>query len=315
MRTHTDRDIRMLVARSSVGAHHVPLNLAGAQLEMANLPHVDLRGANLARANLRGAMLWGARLDGACLDGADLTCANLIWGCLRACSVNGTLLVEAALDETVVCCLSEAITAGADLITVTFTAEALRQMVQRDAGTLGEIAEEVAGRSEALRARDSAILRSHAQSAPPTLRARGAAGASRRYEELQLARARVLSDGDLEELFCWSAVTGKPLNLRGCNLSGASLRTASLRVAGLEWTDATGADTRGVWTWSGPPFRIPAAGSDFRAAHRQADRAAPSTDDPGGIEAWRRVVNATKTVPTLQPSAPKPRACPGARPP
>ena len=50
MSTYTDRDLRMLVARSSVFSdvgHRVPLNLAGANLEMATLPYVDLRGANL----------------------------------------------------------------------------------------------------------------------------------------------------------------------------------------------------------------------------------------------------------------------------
>lgn len=95
MRTHSDRDIRMLFARSSVGEHHVPPELAGANLEMANLPHVDLRGANLAGANLRGAMLWGAKLDGACLDGTDLTCANLTWCTFFDCSMKGTLLIDA----------------------------------------------------------------------------------------------------------------------------------------------------------------------------------------------------------------------------
>ena len=60
MGTYTDRDLRMLVARSSVPSdlgQHVPLNLAGADLEMATLPRVDFRGADLKGANLRGAML------------------------------------------------------------------------------------------------------------------------------------------------------------------------------------------------------------------------------------------------------------------
>lgn len=122
MRTHTDRDIRLLVARSSVEVHHEPVELAGAVLEMAALPHVDLRGANLKGANLRGAMLWGARFDGACLDGADLTCSDLSWASLAGCSLRETLLVEAEMDETLVDLgLQGAVTAGAGMTTVTFT--------------------------------------------------------------------------------------------------------------------------------------------------------------------------------------------------
>jgi pentapeptide repeat protein len=245
MRTHTDRDVRILVARSSVGEHHVPVDLANAHLEMANLPHVDLRGANLAGANLRGAMLWGARLDGACLDGADLTCANLTWSSLRGCSLKGTLLVEADLDEAVMGGGSwDPVTAGADMVTITLSAEAWSELVQtHDPGASRESPKEAASKEEARQARDAAILRSHRESAPPSLRARGAAGFSQKHQELELARARVLSDGDLEELLRWSAATGKPLNLRGCNLSGASLRSAMLRGACLGFTNATGADT------------------------------------------------------------------------
>jgi len=264
MRTHTDRDLRMLVARSSVGSPpgaHVPLNLAGADLEMAILPRVDLSGADLTGANLRGAMLWGARLDRACLDGADLTCADLTWSSLAECSMKGTLLVEADLDEARVD-LGGAITVGAAMETVTFTAPAIRRMRESrdEAGPERETPEEVFRRTEAARVREEAILHAHQQSAPLSLRKRGAAGFRLcrsapgfagdwyAYKEgkFQQAQTRVLSDVDLRDLLGWSAATGKPLNLRGCNLEGANLRNASLRGACLAFTRATGADTRGV---------------------------------------------------------------------
>jgi len=59
MSEHSDRSLRLLVARSSVGKDHVPLHLVNEDLEMASLPFDDLRGANLSGANLRGVMLWG----------------------------------------------------------------------------------------------------------------------------------------------------------------------------------------------------------------------------------------------------------------
>jgi uncharacterized protein YjbI with pentapeptide repeats len=239
MRTHTDRDLRMLVARS----RRVPLQLAGAHLEMANLPYVDLSGANLAGANLRGAMLEGALLDGACLDGADLTCANLGWADLSKCSVNDTLLVEANLEEAAVGSNYEtAVTVGADMVTITFSAEALRSFAAR---TPLNVPEEVARLNEAQRAREEqAIWDTHVQNAPQLLRARRCWPSW--PQEREQAYARVLSDSDIRDLLHWSASTGTPLNLRGCNLSGANLRNASLRGANLAHTDATAADTRGV---------------------------------------------------------------------
>jgi uncharacterized protein YjbI with pentapeptide repeats len=231
MRTYTDRDLRMLVARSSVSSppgHRVPLDLASANLEMATLPHVDFRGANLKGANLRGAMLWGAILDDACLDDADLTCANLAYSDLCGCSMKGTLLVEANLDEALIeweACL-DAVTAGVSTLTINPCAKLTRRIV-----------EEMKRTEETRLARDAAVWRAHLQNAPPSLRKR---------RTLDQAGTRVLSDDDLEDLLRWSVSTGKPLNLRGCNLSGADLRNASLRGACLAFTNATGADIDGV---------------------------------------------------------------------
>jgi len=265
MRTYTDRDLRMLVARSSVSSqlgHHVPLNLAGADFEMANLPHIDLRGANLKGANLRGAMLWGAILNDACLDDADLTCADLTWSSLAGCSTKGTLLVEADLDEALVDGLEGAVTAGAYMITLTFTEEAIRRMRRMVESRRDEL-EAISRTSETERGGDDAVLRAHRQTAPPSLRERGAAGFELcrsdpaftgdwrdayvyKQRKFSQAQTRVLADDDLQDLLRWSASTGKPLNLRGCNLSGANLRNASLRGACLAFTNATGADIHGV---------------------------------------------------------------------
>jgi len=249
----------MLVARSSVPSdlgQHVPLNLAGADLEMATLPRVDFRGADLKGANLRGAMLWGAILDGACLDDADLTCADLTWSDLCGCSMKSTLLVEADLDEALVDDLSDAVTAGASMITINPTRESLERFRRMPPAEF----EEMERAAKEKNARYDAVLRAHRQSAPPSLRERGAAGfgfwrshpefiddwyAFKRWKFDQ-AQSRVLSDADLQDLLRWSASTGKPLNLRGCNLSGANLRNASLRGACLAFTDATGADIHGV---------------------------------------------------------------------
>lgn len=259
MRTYTDRDLRMLVARSSVSSppgHRVPLDLAGANLEMATIPRIDFAGANLRGANLRGAMLWGALLDDACLDDADLTCADLTWSDLCRCSMKGTLLVEAELDEALVDDLSDAVTAGAGMITINPTEDFL----ERFRRMLPEELKEMERAAEAVNARYEAILRAHKQSAPLSLRKRGVAGfelcrsdpgfagdwyAYKRWIFDQ-AQTRVLSDADLQELLRWSASTGKPLNLRGCNLSGAKLRNASLRGACLAFTNASGADIEGV---------------------------------------------------------------------
>jgi uncharacterized protein YjbI with pentapeptide repeats len=252
-----DRHLRMLVARSSVSSHlghRVPLNLAGADLEMAILPYADLVGANLKGANLRGAMLWGAILDDACLDDADFTCADLTWSSLSGCSMKGTLLVEADLDEALVdWALSDAVTAGANTITISLTEQAIRsltgQAIRRNAP------EEVFREN-----RDDALLRAHEQSASLSLRKRGAAGFklcrsdpgftgdwyAHKRKRFEQAQTRVLHDADLHDLLRWSASTGKPLNLRGCNLSRANLRNASLRGACLAFTNATGADIHGV---------------------------------------------------------------------
>jgi uncharacterized protein YjbI with pentapeptide repeats len=244
----------MLVARSSVSSppgHRVPLDLVGANLEMATTPYIDFAGANLRGANLRGAMLWGAVLDGACLDDADLTCADLTWSDLCGCSMKGTLLVEADLDEALVDWgpLLDAVTAGADMTTINYSGKPTRRMV-----------EEMDRTDETKLARDAAVWSAHDQSAPLSLRKRGAAGFelcrndpgfigdwyAYKSRKLDQAQTRVLSDADLEDLLRWSASTGKPLNLRGCNLAGANLRNASLRGACLAFTDATGADMDGV---------------------------------------------------------------------
>jgi len=255
MRTHTDRDLRILVARSSVSSplgHRVPLDLAGADLEMATIPHIDFAGANLTGANLRGAMLWGAILDDACLDDADLTCADLTWSDLCGCSMKGTLLVEADLDEALFDSGVpwDTVTAGAYMTTINFSAKAHKRMVESQP----DAPEEMVRKN-----RDDAVLRAHQQSASLSLRKRGAAGFrlcsdpeftgdpyAYKARLLEQARSRVLNDADLHELLRWSASTGKPLNLRGCNLSGADLRNASLRGACLAFTNATGADIQGV---------------------------------------------------------------------
>jgi uncharacterized protein YjbI with pentapeptide repeats len=250
----------MLVARSSVSshlAHRVPLNLAGADLEMATLPYVHLYGANLKGANLRGAMLWGAILDDACLDNADLTCADLTWSSLSGCSTKGALLVEADLDEALVDdFLPDAVTAGSYMDTISLTAQGGGRMAESRPDT----PEEMARTNQAKRARDDAVLRAHKQRAPLSLRKRGAAGFglcrndpgftddgyAYKRRKFDQAQTRVLSDDDLQDLLRWSASTGKPLNLRGCNLSGANLRNASLRGACLAFSNATGADVHGV---------------------------------------------------------------------
>ena len=251
MRTYTDRDLRTLVARSSVSSppgHHVPLDFGGANLEMANLPYTDFRGANLEGANLRGAMLWGAVLDNACLDDADLTCADLTWCDLCGCSMQRTRLIAADLDEALLdwAALSDAVTARANMMTVNFTAT--------------PTIEEIVRMGDADVVRDDAVHSTREQSAPPSLR-NPTNPAYKRYR-FEQGRTRVLSDVDLHELLRWSASTGKPLNLRGCNLFGSVLRNASLRGACLAFSNATGAeldgvdltgaDLEGAWGWELP---------------------------------------------------------------
>jgi uncharacterized protein YjbI with pentapeptide repeats len=265
MTRHTDRSLRLLVARSSVGERHVPLDLAGQDLELVNLPFVDLRGANLAGANLRGAMLWGARLESACLDGADLTCADLTWSSLVGASLRGALLIEADLDEaTVDASLREASTAGADLITITFAAGTLDvtlNVIKRGGKNLIYAVDKIKAILEGFRrkAAEKAAFERHRRTAPPGLRSRGAAGFRLRsereaaddwyaykQERFRRANSRVLTDADLRELLSWSRTTAKPLNLRGCNLAGADLRGARLDGACLAYADMTGADICGA---------------------------------------------------------------------
>jgi uncharacterized protein YjbI with pentapeptide repeats len=247
-----------LVALSSVGRQHVPLELAHANLERANLFAVDLRGANLAGANLRGAMLWSARLDAAVLDAADLTCANLTWAWLVGCSMRETLLIEADLDEAVVgdpvdIGLRCAFTAGADMVTINDNSRVWADWWARYRQAEGA-SERAQLQAEAfvLRAdpardeRGQALLLEHIQTAPSTLRMRGAQGFEHKGEELERAKARVLTDDDLHDLLRWSSQTGNPLNLRGCNLTGANLRNANLDGACLAFADLTGADIRGA---------------------------------------------------------------------
>jgi uncharacterized protein YjbI with pentapeptide repeats len=258
MRTHADRDLRLLVARSSFGAHHAPLDLANTNLELANLFAVDLRGANLAGANLRGAMLWSARLDGACLDGADLTCANLTWADMVGCSMREALLIEADLDEALVGGdavdngIVRAFTAGADMITINYHSPALENWSKqfREANSEEDrarlMAEVEVEPDPVHEARDQALLKHHLEHASASLRMRGAGRMEDKGEELERAKARVLTDDDLQELLRWSGATGKPLNLRGCNLTGANLRHANLDGACLAFADLRGADIHGA---------------------------------------------------------------------
>lgn len=243
MRTLSDRDVRMLVARSSVGDHHVPLDLASADLEMANLSHVDLRGANLAGANLRGAMLWGAKLDGACLDGTDFTCANLTWCTFYDCSMKGTLLIEADLDEaTLDFAASQAITVGASMTTVSYglSEAGAKRLESRRASGEESVPQKLS------EAQQQALLDAHRKTASPSLRQRSATGLAQKYKRLRQAQARILSDADLEELLRFSVESSKPLNLRGCNLTGAKLQDAALDGACLAFANLTAANMKGA---------------------------------------------------------------------
>ncbi len=150
--------------------------------------------------------------------------------------MKGTLLVEADLDEALVDdFLSDAVTAGSDMITISFTAQAHRRMAESQP----DAPEEMVRTNEAKLARDDAVRRAHEQSAPRSMRKRGAAGFelcrndpgftgdwyAYKRRKLDQAQTRVLSDADLQDLLRWSASTGKPLNLRGCNLSEPSFET------------------------------------------------------------------------------------------
>ncbi len=241
MRTHSDRDLRMLVAQSSVGPHHVPLDLRGANLELANLPYVDLHGANLAGANLRGALLYGADLSAACLDAADLTCANLTEANLGDCSLRNTLFIEANFDEAIVSLdLGDAITAGAQLLTVLFSAATWMKQRAPGGGPPPPPAPELIPK-EVKEAAAEALLAAHREHAPRSLRERSSA-LWRQPGSFQRACARVLGDSDLQQLLRFSAEAKKPLNLRGCNLCGAQLRGADLHGACLAYADLSGAD-------------------------------------------------------------------------
>jgi hypothetical protein len=162
-----------------------------------------------------------------------------------------TLLVEADLDEaTVGGGLHDAVTAGAAMNTVLFSLSAFQRSAQ-----------DADGSSATREAAEQAILNTHRQNAPKPLRMRGAAGfalnrsdlafvgdgcASYKDERLSQAQGRVLSDNDLRDLLDWSAMTGNPLNLRGCNLSDANLSNAMLDGACLAFVNLTGADIRGA---------------------------------------------------------------------
>ncbi len=87
--------------------------------------------------------------------------------------MKGTLLVEADLDEALVDdFLSDAVTAGSDMITISFTAQAHRRMAESQP----DAPEEMVRTNEAKLARDDAVRRAQEQSAPRSMRKRGAAG-------------------------------------------------------------------------------------------------------------------------------------------
>ncbi len=106
----TGEVLRLVEAKTLVGA-----NLAGAALDMADLARADLRGANLqgaelsaadlsgsilkradlSSANLAGANLEGSTLIAAVLTGANLAAANLAGCDLTGCDLAGTRLTGA----------------------------------------------------------------------------------------------------------------------------------------------------------------------------------------------------------------------------
>ncbi len=66
-------------------------DLNNANLEGANLIYADLSGSSLRQANLRGANLYQANLKGADLSGADLTGANLTEANLKDTIMSGVI--------------------------------------------------------------------------------------------------------------------------------------------------------------------------------------------------------------------------------
>ena len=222
MKRYTARKLRMLVAKSSVGQHHAPLALRGANLDELDLSHVDLHGADLRGASLRGAVLVGAdlrdarlgsaRFDGACLDRADLTRADLVCADLRGCSTTGTLMLEANLDEVVLPFPNGVdTTGGRNMVTVTFA-----RMRERPGW---QVSREAVLSQEDLRA----LLRWSARK-PRPLNLRGC----------NLPEADLVGANLAGACLCHADLTGA--QLRGANLEGACLDHAIL----------TGADLRDV---------------------------------------------------------------------
>lgn len=76
-------------------------DLGSANLKHADLRSVDFRGADLAGANLEDASLQSATLHGADLRGADLTGASLRGANLTDTCLDGTILRNASVGDTV----------------------------------------------------------------------------------------------------------------------------------------------------------------------------------------------------------------------
>lgn len=91
-------------------------NLAGVDLEKADLRGVDLSNANLVRADLEEVNLSGANLRGADLTGADLERANLSGANLRGANLPGADL-------------EDAIFTGADVTGANFTGAKLKGVI------------------------------------------------------------------------------------------------------------------------------------------------------------------------------------------
>lgn len=81
-----------------VEANLAGANLADADLQMANLRRANLQGANLRNAVLKYANLPGANLQNADLRDANLQGANLIRANLTGAKLNGANLQEAHID-------------------------------------------------------------------------------------------------------------------------------------------------------------------------------------------------------------------------
>ncbi len=92
-------DINFIIrqnAHDCPGCNLAKAQLAGADLNDANLQganliYADLSGSSLRRADLRGANLYRANLKGADLSGADLTGANLTEANLQNTILNGVI--------------------------------------------------------------------------------------------------------------------------------------------------------------------------------------------------------------------------------